>query len=165
MSTPFLGEVKLVGFGFAPRGWALCDGQIMPINQNQTLFALLGTTYGGNGSTTFGLPDLRGRTPIHMGEGFKTGQKGGAEGVALDVATMPAHPHPAMGTTAAGTQPLPADAVLAATNNLYRQPTTLTPLHPGTVGNTGGGQAHNNMQPFLTLNFAIATSGIFPSRN
>lgn len=170
MSEPFLAEVRMVGFNFAPRGWAFCDGQILPINQNQSLYSLLGTTYGGDGRTTFALPDLRGRSPIHFGssdggQNHPLGQKSGEETHALSVNEMPDHNHIAQASDDAGNTPIPAGNVLARGNNLYRQPTNLTQLHAGTVTNVGGGQAHDNMQPYLAVNFCIALRGLFPSRN
>lgn len=169
MSEPFLAEIRIVGFNFAPRGWAFCDGQILPINQNQSLYSLLGTTYGGDGRTSFGLPDLRGRTPIHVGEGHTLGQKGGAETVTLTAAQIAAHTHAADATSAS------ADALeVASTNmladsnkNLYVDPAAadMTALRSGTITNAGGGQAHDNMQPYTTLSYCIALQGLFPSRN
>ena len=166
MSEPFLAEIKIVGFNFAPRGWAYCDGQILPINQNQSLYSLLGTTYGGDGRTSFALPDLRSRTPIHQGDGYQLGQKGGAETVTLTAAEIGAHTHTVKASSAAGNNPTPTGRVLAAAG-VYRDPeaANMTALRSGTVTNAGGGQAHNNMQPSLALNFCIALLGLFPSRN
>ena len=170
MSEPFLAEVRIVGFNFAPRGWAFCDGQILPINQNQSLYSLLGTTYGGDGRTSFALPDLRGRTPVHVDSTHPQGQKGGVEEVSLTVAEMPNHTHEPRAT---GQTP----AVSTQSNNLlaptasgrgaitpYGPPNNLTPLAPGAIS-TVGGQAHTNMQPSLALNFCIALQGLFPPRN
>jgi microcystin-dependent protein len=165
MSEPFLAEVRIVGFNFAPRGWAFCDGQILPINQNQSLYSLLGTTYGGDGRTSFALPDLRGRTPIHVGNGHSQGQKSGEEFHPLSAAEMPQHTHTAKASSSSGNTPIPQGNVLASANNLYSDPASLTDLRAGTVANAGGGQAHDNMQPFLALNFVIALRGLFPSRN
>ena len=166
MSEPFLGEIRIVGFDFAPRGWALCDGQILPINQNQSLYSILGTTYGGDGRTTFALPDLRGRSPMHTGTGHPLGQRAGEETHTLTENEMPAHTHAARASGAEGTQIVPTDNVLArSVNQVYHEPTNLTALQAGTVSNVGGSQAHDNMQPFLTLNFIIALQGLFPSRN
>ena len=167
MSEPFLAEVRIVGFNFPPRGWATCDGQILPINQNQSLFSLLGTTYGGDGRTTFALPDLRGRTPIHTGSGHSLGSKAGEENHALSVAEIPAHDHMAQGTSDPASSPIPTGNLLAdsAPNEVYHAPTNLVALRQGTTGNTGGGQGHANMQPSLVLNFVIALQGLFPSRN
>ena len=171
MSEPFLAEVKMVGFTFAPRGWALCDGQLLPINQHQSLYALLGTIYGGDGRTTFGLPDLRGRTPVHPGSGVNQGQKGGEENHTLSTAEMPQHTHSSSASTATGNQgsdTSPTGNVLASQARrelpIYAQPSSLTALSPA-VTNAGGGQSHENMQPFLAVNFCIALQGLFPSRN
>ncbi len=170
MSEPFLAEVRALGFNFAPRGWAFCDGQILPINQNQSLYSLLGTTYGGDGRTSFALPDLRSRTPVHKGDGYQLGQKGGAETVTLTAAEIAAHTHAAKASSTAGDQRSPANTVLAAevpTDLAYREPTAAaaTALRSGTITNAGGGQAHNNMQPYTTISFCIALQGLFPSRN
>ena len=169
MSEPFLAEVRIVGFNFAPRGWAFCDGQILPINQNQSLYSLLGTTYGGDGRTSFALPDLRGRTPIHVGSSNGTqhllGQKSGEETHTLSEAEMPNHGHTARANSNAGDTPIPSTRSLARGNNLYRSATNMVELHPSTTASVGGGQAHNNMQPTIALNFCIALQGLFPSRN
>ncbi len=170
MSEPFLAEIRIVGFNFAPRGWAFCDGQILPINQNQSLYSLLGTTYGGDGRTSFALPDLRGRTPIHESDAHQRGSKGGAEFVTLTTAEIAAHTHTVKASSTAGNIPLPKAPnpnILAAYVDGYRDPeaATMTALRSGTVANAGGGQAHNNMQPYLTLAFCIALRGLFPSRN
>ena len=170
MSEPFLAEIRIVGFNFAPRGWAFCDGQILPINQNQSLYSLLGTTYGGDGRTSFALPDLRSRTPIHRGDGHTLGQKSGAETVTLTAAQIPAHTHTAKASSSPGNDATPAGDVLAAGAGVdipYRSPEAAnrTALRSGTVTNAGGGQAYNNMQPYQTLAFCIALQGLFPSRN
>lgn len=165
MSTPFLSEIKIVSFNFAPKGWALCNGQLLPINQNQALFALLGTTYGGNGQTTFALPDLRGLVPIHFGNGHLLGEEAGSTSVTLNQTQMPQHFHIAQASPTSGATPLAVGNVLASALNVYRPPDNLTPLSPPTVSNIGGSQPHNNMMPYLVLNFIIALQGIFPSRN
>lgn len=170
MSEPFLAEIRIVGFNFAPRGWAFCDGQILPINQNQSLYSLLGTNYGGDGRTSFALPDLRSRTPIHRSDGHPLAQKGGAETVTLTAAEIAAHTHTAKASSAAGNNARPTGRVLAAEvppDLAYRDPeaANMTALRSGTVTNAGGGQAHNNMQPYITLAFCIALRGLFPSRN
>ena len=171
MSEPFLAEIKILAFNFAPRGWALCDGQILPINQHQSLFSLLGTTYGGDGRTSFALPDLRGRTPIHVGSSngtsYNLGQLSGVEGVALSVSEIPTHTHTARASSDLGNNPNPATRVLADTapNELYHEANDLVALRAGTIANAGGGQAHDNMQPYLVLNYCIALLGVFPSRN
>ena len=166
MSEPFLAEVKMVGFNFAPRGWAFCDGQILPINQNQSLYSLLGTTYGGDGRTSFALPDMRGRTPIHVGNGHNEGQKSGEETHTLSAAEMPQHDH-VMNASSGGTpQPIPSNTTgLGEINNGYNSGANPVQLRTGTDANVGGGQAHNNMQPCLVVNFCIALRGLFPSRN
>ncbi len=165
MSEPFLSEIRIMSFGFAPKGWALCNGQLLPINQNQALFSLLGTTYGGNGQTTFALPNLQRRTPIHVGNGHTLGEAAGSESVTLTQAQMPMHLHALMATNANGATPNPTGAVLGAVNNLYSNATGLTSLHPASVTSVGGSQPHNNLQPYLTLTFCIALQGIFPSPN
>lgn len=170
MSEPFLAEVRMFGFDFAPRGWAFLDGQILPINQNQSLYSLLGTTYGGDGRTTFALPDLRGRTPIHEDSTYRLGAKSGEETVTLSNAEIPNHTHAAMASANPANTNSPVDHVLAAEvvpDAAYRvaEAATMTALRGGTVTNAGGGQAHDNMQPYQTLNFCIAMQGLFPSRN
>jgi len=171
MSEPFLAEVRMVGFNFAPRGWAFCDGQILPINQNQSLYSLLGTTYGGDGRTTFALPDIRGRTPIHVGRSngggdHRLGQKSGEETHTLSANEMPNHDHVVMATSENANQPSPQGHVFArSTNTIYRSPDGLTPIKSDSVLHVGGGQAHENMQPYLAVNYCIALQGLFPSRN
>ena len=166
MSEPFLAEIRMVGFNFAPRGWAFCDGQILPINQNQSLYSLLGTTYGGDGRTSFGLPDLQGRTPIHVSTSHREGQKGGAETVSLSTAEIPQHDHTAQASSAVADAPVAAGHILAdSPSQLYADPGNLVELRSGTIANAGGGQAHENMQPWLAVNFCIALRGLFPSRN
>jgi microcystin-dependent protein len=158
-------EIKIVSFNFAPQGWAFCNGQLIPINQNQALFALVGTTYGGNGQTTFGLPNLQGRLPMHMGNGHTLGEVGGQTAHTVTTQEMPTHIHMLTASDANGTQPIPTGNVLAQVNNLYTQPANLIALDPSTVSNIGGSQPHNNMMPYLVLNFIIALQGIFPSQN
>lgn len=171
MSEPFLAEVRMVGFNFAPRGWAFCDGQILPINQNQSLYSLLGTTYGGDGRTSFALPDLRGRTPIHVGrsnggDDHKLGSKGGQETVTLDAATMPQHDHVAQASTDEnGTTTANGNVLARALQALYANPPADTPIVGSTMANVGGGQSHDDMQPYLAVNYCIALQGLFPSRN
>lgn len=166
MSEPFLAEVRIVGFNFAPRGWALCDGQILPINQNQSLYSLLGTTYGGDGRTTFALPDLRGRVPIHVDGAHREGQKSGEETHTLSVQEMPQHKHAFIGSTAAGTVAAAVSNVLAQSPNpFYHEATNLVNMNGATIAHSGGSQTHENMQPSLALNFCIALQGLFPSRN
>ena len=167
MAEPFLGEIRLMSFNFAPRDWAQCNGQLLPINQNQALFSLLGTTFGGNGQTNFALPDLRGRVPIHVGGGHTLGERGGEQAHTLSIAELPTHTHVAQATSATGDTPVaPGNLLADSPSQLYRAPGTLTSLSPTTVTNVGGSQAHLNMQPFLSLMFCIAiNSAIFPSPN
>jgi microcystin-dependent protein len=166
MAEPFLSEIRLMSFVFAPRGWALCNGQLLPINQNQALFSLLGTTFGGDGRVNFGLPDLRGRVPIHVGSGHTLGERGGEQAHTLSISEIPTHTHVANGTRTDGNTPVPTNNILAdSPSQLYASPTGLSTLLAGTVANIGGSQAHLNMQPFLVLSFCIALQGIFPSPN
>ncbi|TFI58326.1 phage tail protein [Sphingomonas parva] len=165
MAEPFLSELRLFSFNFPPKGWAFCNGQFLPINQNQALFALLGTTYGGNGQTTFALPNLQGRVPIHEGDGHTLGEAAGSSSVTLTQQQMPEHLHFEQASSDNGSTPLPGNNVLAASNNTYTGAAALTPLLPGSVGNFGGSQPHNNMMPYLVLNWCIALQGIFPSQN
>ena len=167
MAEPFLAEIRIMSFPFAPKGWALCNGQLLPINQNQALFALLGTTFGGDGRVTFALPNLRARTPIHVGSGHPLGERAGEQAHALSVAELPGHAHAARAVSDKATTPVPNGNMLATAKGLsvYADAAGLTPLSAAAVANAGGGQAHSNMQPFLTLNFCIALQGIFPSRS
>jgi microcystin-dependent protein len=166
MSTPFLGEIKIVAFNFAPKGWAQCNGQLLPINQNQALFSILGTTYGGDGRVNFALPDFRGRVPNHVGDGFILGQKGGQEFHTVTMSEMPAHNHFVQANSAAANKALPQNDLLAnVSTKVYGAVANLTTLHPSTVTNIGGSQPHENRQPYLVLLFIIALQGIFPSRN
>jgi microcystin-dependent protein len=165
MSEPFLSEIRIMSFGFAPKGWAQCNGQLLPINQNQALFSLLGTTYGGDGRVNFALPDLRGRAPIHEGSGHNLGERGGEQAHTLTIAELPTHTHTAQVSPTNANSPIAANGVLAAANNFYNQAANLVSLDPSTITNVGGSQAHLNMQPFLTLTFCIALQGIFPSQN
>jgi microcystin-dependent protein len=167
MAEPFLSELRIFSFGFAPQGWALCNGQLLPINQNQALFSLLGTTYGGDGRVNFALPDLRARTPLHVGNGHTLGERGGAQAHTLSISELPTHVHTVNGSSVTGTVPVPATAYLGvAAQQPYLPPdNSLAALNPATVANVGGSQAHLNMQPFLVLNFCIALQGIFPSQN
>jgi len=167
MAEPFLSEIRMMSFTFPPQGWALCNGQLLPINQNQALFSLLGTTYGGNGQTSFALPDLRGRTPIHVGSGHTLGERGGEQAHTLSQAEIPAHSHTVLASTNPGDQLIPSGQLLA-TNNLpafHPVDDQLVTMADGTLSNAGGSQAHMNMQPFLTISFCIALQGIFPSPN
>jgi len=165
MAEPFLSEIRIMSFGFAPKGWALCNGQLLPINQNQALFSLLGTTYGGDGRVNFALPDLRSRVPIHTGSGHTLGERGGEQAHTLSIAELPTHTHVANGSsTAAETNTPDNTTYLGFVNNTYAPATNLVAMGPSEIGNTGGSQAHLNMQPFLVLNFSIALQGIFPSQ-
>jgi microcystin-dependent protein len=168
MADGFLGELKLVSFGFAPKGWAQCNGQLLAINQNQALFALLGTTYGGNGQTTFALPDLRGRTPIGFGNLSPQGEKAGEENHTLVINEVPAHTHQLTATTDAANSIKPGAHVLATTSGnltIYASNVSnLTPMAPS-IPAIGGSQPHPNQQPFLVMNWIILLQGIFPSRN
>ena len=155
-----------MSFSFPPKGWALCNGQTLPINQNQALFSLLGTTFGGNGQTTFALPDLRGRVPIHVGSSYVLGQNGGSEAHTVNLQEMPTHMHLLMGSSNTGASQTASNNVLGVVpGRLYTDPAKLVSLQGTTVANVGGSQAHLNMQPYLTLSFCIALVGIFPSRN
>jgi microcystin-dependent protein len=165
VADPFLGEIRIMSINFAPKNWTMCNGQFLPINQNQALFSLLGTTFGGNGQTTFALPDLRGRVPIHAGAGFGIGQAGGEQAHTLTSSEMPMHIHFLNASSSNADVVSPVDNVLAQSSQLYGPATQLTALDPSTNGNAGGSQAHQNMQPYLTLTFCIALIGIFPSPN
>jgi len=166
MAEPFLSEIRIMSFGFPPKGWALCDGQLLPINQNQGLFSLLGTTYGGDGRVNFGLPNLQGRASMHMGSGHTLGERGGEQGHTLSISEIPTHVHSAMAASAVGNAPLPTGNFLAQESRKPYAPadSNLVALAAGTLANVGGSQAHLNMQPFLVLNFSIALQGIFPSQ-
>jgi microcystin-dependent protein len=184
MSTPYLSEIKIMSFNFPPKGWAFCNGQQLPINQNQALFALLGTRYGGNGQTVFALPDLRGRIPIHFSNGHNLGEAAGSTSVTITQQTMPTHTHAMMGGTAAvaattansipgapGTNKNLAASIASVQGGgtspvqIYGSPVNLTAMSPSAVTSVGGSQPHNNMMPYLVLNFCIALQGIFPSQN
>ena len=167
MASPFLAEIRFVSFNFAPRGWAMCNGQLLPIAQNQALFSLLGTTYGGNGQTNFGLPNLQGRVPIHDGVGSNLGVSGGAEAVTLATNQIPQHTHAAKARTMAGAAAeLPTGNFPGKLDTVaqYRTASNNVLMNAGMIGNVGG-SAHSNMQPYLALNAIIALQGIFPSRN
>lgn len=166
MSEQFIGEIRAFSFGFAPKGWAQCNGQLLPINQNQALFALLGTMYGGDGRVTFGLPDFRSRTPMHVGSGFNQGQIGGEESHTLTIAELPSHAHSVQGNSSIATAPNPSQAIWATEQSSpfsTRPPNTT--LNASAIGAAGGSQPHENMSPYLTINYCIAVVGIFPSRD
>jgi microcystin-dependent protein len=164
MGTPYLGEIRIFSFNFAPKGWAMCNGQAMAINQNQALFSILGTTYGGNGTTTFNLPNLQGRMPVHAGNGINLGQFGGEAAHTLTIAELPAHTHQALGSSTPANLGNPTGNLWAAGNAAYN-PTPNTTMNPACIPNAGGSQPHDNMSPYLVLTICIALQGIFPSQN
>jgi microcystin-dependent protein len=164
MSEPFLGEIKIISWDFPPKGWTFCNGQLLPINQNQALFSILGTTYGGDGMRTFGLPNLQGRMPVHVGNGIVLGEMGGETAHTLNISELPAHNHVPVGST--------LTSGLGASNNLWAtftgqgyDPNGGTAMNPAGILPTGGNQPHENMSPYLVLNYIIALQGIFPSQN
>jgi microcystin-dependent protein len=166
MAEPFLSEIRIMSFVFAPKGWALANGQLLPIAQNQALFSLLGTTFGGDGRVNFALPDLRARTPIHVGSGHTLGERGGEQAHTLSIAELPEHVHVANATSIPATTNTPTSSLMLAEStvqSLYGTAGNLQAMAPNAIGNVGGSQAHLNMQPFLTLSFCIALQGIFPS--
>jgi microcystin-dependent protein len=165
VAQPYVGEIRIFAGNFAPAGWMFCEGQLLPISENETLFQLIGTTYGGDGQSTFALPDLRGRLPLHQGNGFVLAQSGGAETVTLTTQQIPAHTHALLASTAAGTQNSPKNNVTAASPSvtLYIGDVTDANLAATAVGSTGGSQPHNNFQPYLCVDFIISLFGIFPS--
>lgn len=168
MAQPYVGEIRIFAGNFAPAGWMFCEGQLLPISENETLFNLIGTTYGGDGQSTFALPDLRGRLPLHFGNGFTLAETGGAEEITLTVPQIPAHTHPFLASTALGSLPDPTNAVTAQSrvvgNNLYLEDNPNTQLAPASIGAVGGSQPHSNFQPYLCLDFIISLFGIFPSQ-
>jgi microcystin-dependent protein len=164
MSEPFIGEIKIISWNFPPKGWTFCNGQLLPINQNQALFSILGTTYGGDGRTTFALPNLQGRTPVHVGNGIVLGEQGGETAHTLNISELPAHNHVPVGSSAAASQGSPAGGVWAPAATRYNS-TPNTSMNPASLTATGGNQPHENMSPYLVLYFIIALQGIFPSQN
>ncbi len=171
MSEPFIGEITMFAGNFAPRGWALCDGQLLAVSQNDALFSLFSTIYGGDGRTTFGLPDLRGRIPIHAGQGpglssRSIGQRGGAEAVTLNSNQLPSHSHALSGSTDAASATSPSGKVLGAmSSNTYASNAPSAAMSASAIGSTGGGQNHYNLQPTLCVNFIVALIGVYPPRN
>ena len=168
MAQPYVGEIRMFAGNFAPAGWMFCEGQLLPISENETLFQLIGTTYGGDGESTFALPDLRGRIPIHQGNGFILAETGGAEEITLTVNQIPAHTHPALATTTGADSNVPNQNNTVARGSLatitpYGQDAPLTNLHPSSIGPVGGSQPHTNFQPYLCVDFIISLFGIFPS--
>ena len=164
MGQQYLSEIRVMSFNFAPKGWAACNGQLLPINQNQALFSLLGTYYGGDGIRTFALPNLQGRAPLHTGSGYSPGQLGGEQNHTLSIPEIPTHTHTWGATNAAANAPGPSGNLLGAAQ-VYNAGGNLVGMYQGVLANTGGSQPHQNMQPYLTLNFCIALQGIYPSQN
>ena len=164
MAQPYVGEIRMFAGNFAPAGWMFCEGQLLPISENETLFQLIGTTYGGDGQSTFALPDLRGRIPIHQGNGFILAETGGAEEITLTVNQIPAHSHPMLASGNAASQTSPSTNVLATPSviDLYRAGGASSPMVPSSVSAVGGSQPHTNFQPYLCINFIISLFGIFP---
>lgn len=168
MGTPYLSELKLVSFNFAPKGWTQANGQLLPINQNQALFALMGTTYGGDGRVNFALPNLQGRAAIHMGNGFTLGQNGGEVSHTLLISEIPLHPHMLQGLNGGQNSAIPGNNLLANTSGnlgIYGPANNLTLMYPSDIGNAGGSQGHPNQSPYLVMTWIIALSGIFPTQN
>jgi microcystin-dependent protein len=176
MSSPYIGEIRMFGGSFAPAGWAMCQGQLMPISENEALFNLIGTTYGGDGQETFAMPDLQGRVPLHQGSGFIIGEKGGVEQVTLTVQQIPIHNHGVLSATSENGSNIPSSATILADEGPPGQSTVLTyrqpfdgqnqvALSPASIGQSGGSQPHDNMQPYLTVTFIISLFGIFPTQN
>lgn len=165
MAQPYVGEIRMFGGNFAPAGWMFCEGQPLPISENETLFQLIGTTYGGDGQESFLLPDLRGRLPLHKGSGFALGQPGGGETVTLSTPQMPIHSHPFLVSTASATQTSPQNSLPgnSVSIDLFREDNATVALSPSAIGPVGGSQPHDNRQPFLCVNFIISLFGIFPS--
>ena len=165
MSEPFLGEIKIISWNFPPKGWTFCNGQLLPINQNQALFSILGTTYGGDGRQTFGLPNLQGRTPFHVGNGIVLGEMGGETSHTLNISELPAHNHVPVGTSVQASLTTPVGNLWALDGNNPFNTTSNSAMNPACIAAAGGSQPHENMSPYLVLNFIIALQGIFPSQN
>lgn len=165
MSEPFLGEIKIISWNFPPKGWTFCNGQLLPINQNQALFSILGTTYGGDGRQTFGLPNLQGRSPVHVGNGIALGEMGGETSHTLNISELPAHNHVPVGSSVGATLSSPAGNLFAVQQTKPFDPNGGSSMNPACITATGGNQPHENMSPYLVLNFIIALQGIFPSQN
>ncbi len=165
MSEPFLGEIKVISWNFPPKGWAFCNGALMQINQNQALFSILGTFYGGDGRTTFALPNLQGRVPVHVGNGISLGQAGGETSHTISISEMPAHVHAPVGTSAPASLRTPSGNLWAASASSSFATSANTSMNPASVSSSGGSQPHENQPPYLVLNFIIALQGIFPSQN
>ncbi|MGE3268983.1 MAG: phage tail protein [Chloroflexota bacterium] len=165
MAQPYVGEIRMFAGNFAPAGWQFCEGQLLPISEYETLFNLIGTTYGGDGQSTFALPDLRGRLPLHQGNGFILAETGGAEEITLTVNQIPAHAHPLLGTNNNGQQSAPSGQVLARVtgNDIYASDSPYINMSPSAITNVGGSQPHTNFQPYLCINFIMSMFGIFPS--
>jgi microcystin-dependent protein len=165
MAQPYVGEIRIFAGNFAPAGWMLCDGQLLPISENETLFQLIGTTYGGDGQSTFALPDLQSRIPLHQGNGFNLADTGGVETVTLQTTQIAAHSHPPLAANAVANDPNPAKNLAGESSaiSLYQNGNPATPMAPNAIGPAGGSQPHENLQPYLCLNFIISLFGIFPS--
>lgn len=165
MGTPYLAEIRIVSFNFPPKGWAFCNGQLLPINQNQALFSILGTTYGGNGQTTFALPNFQGRVPVHSGDGINLGESSGETAHTLTVLEMPSHTHAPQANSGPANSGTPVNSTWGANSSQPYAATADVTLKTGALNSIGGGQPHQNLQPYLVLNFIIALQGIFPSQN
>jgi len=165
MAEPFIAEIRIVSFNFPPKGWAFCNGQLLPINQNQALFSILGTTYGGDGRTTFALPNLQGRVPFHVGDGLFLGERSGETAHTLNISEIPAHTHVPVGSSNLADQGVPTGKLWANSSQTAYRATPDTAMNPASILPVGGSQPHENMPPYLTLNFVIALQGIFPSQN
>jgi microcystin-dependent protein len=165
MAQPYVGEIRMFAGNFAPAGWMFCEGQLLPISENETLFQLIGTTYGGDGESTFALPDLRGRIPIHQGNGFILAETGGAEDITLTVQQIAAHSHPLLAANAIANDPNPGNNLLGESSvvSMYQAAAATTPMAPQSVSSVGGSQPHTNFQPYLCVSFIISLFGIFPS--